>query len=165
MSIAWEDIAERLRAEAAEYGRLLQLIEEQQRMIFRRDVEGVLHCNESIQAQTALLQDLRRRREKLAAAVAVEQGRPAGATLRSLIPAFAAAGQPLLEALIGEINHLIHRVRRSLRLNRRLLAATLEVHQELLRRLRPDAFTKTYARDGRVSVAVPRDRPTMQAAG
>jgi hypothetical protein len=162
MNTSWEDIADCLRGEAAEYGQLLHLIDEQQRIIFQRDVDAILLTNDGIKAQTAILEEFRRRRERIAAGFAAGCGQDSGSTLRSLLPWIAPVGRPLIEALIGEVNRLTHRVRRAIRLNQRLLGATLEVHQELLRRLRPDAFTKTYARNGRVSVALPRSaRPVL----
>ncbi len=165
MSAAWEAIAECLRSEISEYGCLLHLMEEQQRCIFGRDPRAVLKSNALIRAQVDVLEDCRRRREEKAAAFAAGHGRPATATLRSLLPFVVPEGRPLVEALIGEVNRLIHRVRRTMRLNQRLLAGTVECYQELLRRLWPAAFTTTYAADGRVSIASPRTVPTMQAAG
>jgi flagellar biosynthesis/type III secretory pathway chaperone len=165
MNNPWENLVECLRNEAAEYGQLLKLIEEQQQMIFKRDTAGVLRLTNAIQSQADILQDCRRGRDRAIAQFATEHGREPTSSLRSLLPAVAPEIRPQLEALIGEVNRLIHRVRRSMHLNRRLLGCTLEFHQELLRRLRPDAFTKTYARDGRISVSAPRPIPTIQTAG
>ncbi len=165
MKNLWENIAECLRTEAGEYGRLLRLIEEQQQVIFKRDAEAVLRLSNAIQDQADVLEDCRRRRERIAAQFAEANGRPPAQSLRLLLPLVAPEGRPLLEALVGEINRLVHRVRRAMRLNHRLLSCTLEFHSELLRRLRPDAFTQTYARDGRVSVSAPRPVPTLQSAG
>ena len=161
---SWQDLADCLRSEAAEYGRLLGLFEEQQKLLFQRDPQSVLMLGRAIQDQTKVLEVLRRQRERAVCAFAEGNGRPASATLRSLLDLIPAAARPLWEALIGEINHLIHRVRRSSRLNHRLLGSVVECHQELLRRLRPDAFTKTYAPDGRVSLAGLRRAPVMGAA-
>jgi flagellar biosynthesis/type III secretory pathway chaperone len=165
MKNSWDPVVECLRNEATEYGRLLQLIEEQQQTIFKRDTAGVLRLTNAIQGQADVLQDCRRRRDRVIGQFAADNGRDATASLRSMLADVAPESRPQLEALIGEVNRLIHRVRRSMHLNRRLLGCTLEFHQELLRRLRPDSFTKTYARDGRVSVTAPRPMPTIQTAG
>jgi len=157
----WQDLADHLRAEVAEYGRLLGLFEEQQKLLFQRDPHSVLMLGRTIQDQTGILDGLRRQRERAVSSFAEANGRPSNATLRSLLDLVPAAARPLWEALIGEINHLIHRVRRSSRLNYRLLGSVVECHQELLRRLRPDAFTKTYSPDGRVSLASLRRAPAM----
>ena len=165
MSHSWQDLADHLRAEAAEYGRLLGLFEEQQKLLFQRDPQSVLLVGRTIQDQTQVLDGLRRRREQAVAGFAEAHGRSAGATLRSLLEVIPAEGRPLCEALIDEINHLIHRVRRHSRLNFRLLGSVVECHQELLRRMRPDAFTKTYGRDGNVSVASLKRAPLVAVAG
>jgi flagellar biosynthesis/type III secretory pathway chaperone len=165
MTSLWKTVAESLRAEVAEYGRLLHLMEEQRDLIFRRDPAAILLSNKSIQAQVDVLHECRRRREEVAAQLAQEHARPPNATLRSLVPLVAPEGRPLLEALIAEVNRLVHRVRRIMRLNERLLATAVDCQQELLRRLWPSAFTKTYAADGRVTVSTPRLSPSLQNAG
>jgi flagellar biosynthesis/type III secretory pathway chaperone len=165
MSTVWTTIADSLRSEVSEYGQLLSLMEEQQRCIFRRDAEGVMQTNRSIRAQVDVLQDCRLRREKATAEFASAHGQPPRATVRSLVPHVVPEGRPLIEALVGEVNRLIHRVRRTMRLNQRLLAGTVECYQEILRRLWPAAFTTTYASDGRVSLGLPRRSSSVQIAG
>ena len=81
-----------------------------------------------------------------------------------MLPYIEVAARPLLEALINEINHLLHRVRRTSRHNHTLLSRTLELHSETLRQLRPEAFSNTYSPDGRVS-AGGRGVPALRAAG
>ena len=152
MKTHWELIVNSLREELAEYGGLLHLFEVQQRALFDRDPDAVLDHATSIEAQAQTLSGCRQRREQIVAAFALEHGRPANSTLRSLLPHVAPEAQPLLEALIDEINRLLHRVRRTSRHNHTLLARAVEVHQETLQMLRPHAFTKTYSPSGHVSV-------------
>jgi hypothetical protein len=125
----------------------------------------VLQTSHRIQSQVALLDQSRSHREHEVASLAASLGRPAGSTLRSLLPLISADARPLIEALIADVNLLVHRVRRDGRQNHRLLAFTVECHQEVLRRLRPDNFTKTYAPNGRVSVAALRPMPLSTTAG
>ena len=47
----WQYIAECLRAELADYGELLRLFEEQQRSLFSREPDAVLHYANEIEAQ------------------------------------------------------------------------------------------------------------------
>jgi flagellar biosynthesis/type III secretory pathway chaperone len=157
-------LADHFRAEAAEYGRLVGLFEEQQKFLFQRDPQSVLLVGRTIQDQSKVLDGLRRRRERAVAGFAEAHGRPAAATLRSLLDLVPEEGRPLCEALIDEINHLVHRVRRHARLNYRLLGSVVACHQELLRRMRPDTFTKTYARDGSVSLSALNRAPMVAAA-
>ena len=46
-----------------------------------------------------------------------------------------------------------------------VLARAVEVHQETLQHLRPNAFTKTYSPAGRVSVAAASTASTLRVAG
>ena len=161
----WEFIAHCLRQELADYGDLLRLFEQQQRHLFDRDADAVLRLANDIEAQARTLADCRGRREQAVAAFAELRGRPANTSLRALLPEIEADARPLLEALINEVNALLHRVRRTSRHNHTLLARTVELHQETLMQLRPQAFTKTYSPAGRVSVAAMRPPSSLRIAG
>ncbi len=165
MDHAWKIIADALRHEIAEYGGLLHLFEDQQRYLFARNPDAVLRLSGEIESLVQSLHESRRNREALVAAFATENNELPTATLRTLLPHFAADVRPLLEALISEINILIHRVRRTSRHNHSLLSRTVEAQQELLRQLRPDAFTQTYAPTGRVSLTGVRPEPAFKVAG
>lgn len=165
MNTRWEDIADALRAELVEYGGLLHRFELQQQALLARDAAAVLHLSSEIEEQTRTAGEARERRERTGAELARSLGQPESATLRSLIPLIEANARPLLEALIGEVNVLLHRVRRANRHNHSLLARTVETHQELLQQLRPNTFTKTYAPNGRVSVATAGASSSLHLAG
>lgn len=166
MNQTWNAIAESLRAEIAEFGGLLHLFEQQQQALFTRDAGNVLRISTEIEDQVRQLNDARLRREKLVASFALGLGQAATATLRSLFPLIDADARPLLDALINEVNRLVHRVRRLTRQNHTLLARTIESHQEMLRTLRPDTFMQTYTAGGRKAVTS-HTRPVaaLQAAG
>ena len=104
-------------------------------------------------------------REQAVAEFAIEQGLPPTTTLRALLPRIEADAQPLLEALIAEVNCLLHRVRRTSRHNHTLLASAVQVHQETLEHLRPHAFTRTYAPSGRISTGAVRPPSALRATG
>lgn len=161
----WQTIAECLRTELAEYGGLLALFEEQQKLIFAHEAQAVLRLSTAIEDQVRSLHGCRQKRENVVAAFATANAQPATATLRSLLFLVDAAARPLLEALIDEVNHLLHRVRRVSRHNHTLLARTIELHQDTLRLARPDAFTQTYAPTGRVSLSTAQPSSALQAAG
>lgn len=165
MNTPWEFIAERLRDELADYGGLLRLFEEQQRALFDRDADAVLRLAADIESHARTVAESRCRREQAVAAFAEQHDRPATASLRSMLPLIEADARPLLEALINEVNTLLHRVRRTSRHNHTLLARAVDVHQETLQQLRPNAFTKTYSPVGRVSVAAAHAASTLRVAG
>ena len=165
MSKPWEFIAQCLRSELADYGGLLHLFEEQQRSLFGSDPESVLRFANEIETQARMISQSRTRREEAVAAFAQQNDRPLNSTLRALLPLIEIDARPLLEALIAEVNTLLHRVRRASRHNHTLLARAVEVHQETLQHLRPHAFTKTYSPAGRLSVSTSHAPVKLQAAG
>ncbi|HVU15304.1 MAG TPA: flagellar export chaperone FlgN [Candidatus Didemnitutus sp.] len=166
MNEAWPEIADALRTEIAEYGALLHLFEEQQKQLFARRADAVLRLSGEIEGQVRALHECRRSREEMVGSFATRHGRPGTSTLRSLFPMIAAEVHPLLEALIGEVNVLIHRVRRASRHNQILLARAVEIHQQLLREILPDTFTQTYAPTGRVAnTGIGAHGPALRAAG
>ncbi len=164
-SVSWQSIADCLRAELAEYGGLLALFDEQQKCLFGREANEVLRLSAVIEEQVHALDLCRRDREAVVATFAAAHGQPVNATLRSLLPLIELAAQPLLVALIDEINHLLHRVRRTTRHNHTLLSRLVEVHQDVLQQIRPNVFSKTYSPAGRLSIAVSHPPSTLRAAG
>ena len=165
MSKSWEFIAQCLRAELAEYGGLLHLFEAQQSSLFNRDPEAVLGFATQIEAQARSVAHCRNRREEAVAEFAEQNGRPTTSSLRGMLPLIEADARPLLEALISEVNLLQHRVRRTSRHNHTLLARAVEVHQEALQHLRPQAFTKTYSPAGRLAVVTAHPPSRLHVAG
>jgi hypothetical protein len=165
MSTPWEFIAQCLRAELAEYGGLLHLFESQQKSLFSRDAENVLGFASQIETQARAIAECRIRREQVVADFARENDRPVTSSLRTLLPLIEADARPLIEALINEVNTLLHRVRRISRHNHTLLSRAVDVHQELLQHLRPNAFTKTYSPAGRVAVAAAHPPSRLRMTG
>ena len=164
MSKHWEFIAECLRAELADYGGLLHLFEAQQRSLFNRDPDAVMRIAGEIEVQSRSVGDSRCRREQAVACFAERHNRPTTSSLRALLPLIEADARPLLEALITEVNLLLHRVRRTSRHNHSMLSRAVEMHQETLEQLRPHAFTRTYSPGGRMAVSA-HSTATLRAAG
>jgi flagellar biosynthesis/type III secretory pathway chaperone len=163
VNTSWEFITECLRNELQEYGALLGLFEDQQANLLRRDADAVVALAASLEEQVRRAHDVREHREQAVRLFALSISEPASATLRQLISHFPAEVHPLIRALMDEINHLIHRVRRGARHNQVLLARTVEAHEEALRLLRPDSFnTKTYSPKGTLAHS---GTPAWQAAG
>jgi hypothetical protein len=160
----WETIAECLRAEIADYGGLLYLFEETQRHLFERDPDNVLRVTHEIEQASRSVEACRTRREEAVAAFARANGRPEATTLRAMLPLVEADARPLIEALVNEVNTVVHRVRRISRHNHMILSRTVQLHQETLQQLRPQAFTRMYSPAGRIAVAAAFPS-TLRAAG
>ncbi len=163
MSTSWEIITERLRNELQEYGALLGLFADQQVNLLRRDATAVLDLANAIEEQVQTMQACREHREEATLRFAAENHQPSSASLRQLLVYFPAEVQPLIQALIDEINHLIHRIRRGARQNQLMLSRTVEAHEEALRTLRPDLYPNTYSRRG--AIGSNAGAHTLQAAG
>ncbi|MFZ1057480.1 MAG: flagellar protein FlgN [Opitutaceae bacterium] len=163
MNVFWQVIADCLRSELAEYGRLLQIFEEQQVFLLKREAAGVLRATNEIDEQVRVVTRSRKERERATSEFAQAQGLPGSVTVRALLPHIPEEARPLLEALVEDLNRLVARVRRISRHNRLFLIRTIETHQELLRRLRPGSFSKIYSPAGNVSVA-PLQRAAAFAA-
>lgn len=144
-----ELLIELLRSELEEYGGLLALLEEQQAAIVAREPDRVLEINTSINDQMRMIQMRRGARESFASSLAEKLNQSQGSTLRELIRFFRKPIQPLIEALITEINNLVTRARRRAQQNQMLLARSIEVMQEVLHQLNPETMHKVYGADGR----------------
>jgi flagellar biosynthesis/type III secretory pathway chaperone len=152
MSTTWQSVADCLRAELEEYGILIRLHEEQQGFLFKRDGASVLRMTKTIDEQTEILMETRKRR--LAAAVALIRSTTEGEpTLDSVISRVSPDARPLLKALAADVSRAAARLRRVSRHNRLFLIRTIENYQELLRRLRPGSFTKVYSPNGSIALA------------
>ena len=148
----WELLVQPLRDEVQEHGALLNLFEEQQAAILRREPDLVLTVADAITKQLELIRSCQQCRKEAVRAAAIDTGCPEDTSLIKLIPNFSATAWPLLRALVSEVNRLVRQTRRRARQNQMLLARTIEVSQELIQRLNPGTITRTYSADGRVEI-------------
>src|SRR4051812_20134239 len=98
MSTDSELLIESLRAEVQEHGALLNLFEEQQAAILRREPDLVLNLAETITRQLDLIRSCQRRRKDEVRAAALVAGCAENIPLSALISHLQPAVQPLLEA-------------------------------------------------------------------
>lgn len=145
----WEPLVEILRGELQEYGGLFNLLGEQQERIIERKPDAVLSVNDEIEVQTRTVADLRGRRETYVDDLLARVGEAVPGTLRRLIPHLPEFVQPLVEALMTDINHMVRRNRHKARQNHLLLSRAVQLTEETLRVLQPENFTRTYGRTGR----------------
>jgi flagellar biosynthesis/type III secretory pathway chaperone len=143
-------LVELLRSELSAYGGLLALFDQQQALLWSREVQSVAETSIEIESLASESARHREARELWVSRFAVKNSRPADSSLRQLLPLFPEDQRALLDALIVEVNHLIHRVRRRARQNHSLLARAVELHREAIATLHPAARPRTYAASGRV---------------
>jgi len=148
----WEELLQLLRDELQEYGGLVGLLNDQQAMILSRNPDALIQVNQSVQEQMEASQGLLSKRQGLVSQLASNCGEDREATLSELLPFFPAVTRPMFESIVEEINALIGNVRHKLDQNRRLLSRLTEVTDGILTALNPQLRTKTYDRDGGVSM-------------
>ena len=153
-----------LRSELAGYGGLLAFFDEQQNQLWRREVQAVAETSQAIEQLAAETARHREQREAWVSSFATSHGESADSSLRHLLGFFPKDQQPLLTALIDEINHLLHRVRRRARQNHSILARAVELHRDALAVLHPASRPRTYAASGRLG-CIAGPAATLQATG
>lgn len=153
-----------LQKELEEYGGLLHLFDRQQKCIIHQDPTGFLDINVDVDEQIAKLSQCRQNREDLVRRIAVSLGKPGDITLAALSLCFMPEHQPLMKALIDEINDLITRTQRRTRQNRMLLAQCVESARQLLSLRNPGAIPGTYGAHGQIRTQLNTDRYTAAVA-
>ena len=160
----FQEIVAMLQNELQEYGGLLHLFDRQQKCIVHQDPTGFLDINVDVDEQIAKLTHCRHEREELVRQTAVALGKSKDITLTALSHSFAPEHQPLLRALIEEINDLITRTQRRTRQNRMLLAQCVESARQLLAISNPGAIPGTYGAHGQIRNQYNTDRYTAAVA-
>ena len=160
----FQEIVAMLQNELQEYGGLLHLFDRQQKCIVHQDPTGFLDINVDVDEQIAKLSHCRLEREELVRQTALALGKSKDITLSALSHSFAAEHQPLLRALIDEINDLITRTQRRTRQNRMLLSQCVESARQLLAISNPGAIPGTYGAHGQIRTQYNTDRYTAAVA-
>ena len=160
----FQEIVAMLQNELQEYGGLLHLFDRQQKCIVHQDPTGFLDINVDVDEQIAKLSHCRLGREELVRQTALALGKSKDITLSALSHSFAPEHQPLLRALIDEINDLITRTQRRTRQNRMLLSQCVESARQLLAVSNPGAIPGTYGAHGQIRTQYHTDRYTAAVA-
>jgi flagellar biosynthesis/type III secretory pathway chaperone len=145
-----EQLIAALREELQQYGEMLARLDEQQQSVMRRAAESVLESVGPIQAQSAVLNQVREARfgamKILCAALRVAEG----STFKEVIPMLPSDYRPLLEALVQENNELLQRIHQRARQNHILLSRTVESMQHVINSLGIHRASPVYGEDGGV---------------
>lgn len=150
MKAELEKLIETLREELTQYGELLALLEQQQDLIVSRSAEGLLENLGAINAQVPIVATARQNRDRLRKELAVALNQPTTISFRQLIALTPREYQPLLEALVEEINDLLMRSQQRLRQNHLLLSRSLDLMQQMIFSLFPSSGGQTYNQAGAV---------------
>ncbi|MBM3834489.1 MAG: flagellar protein FlgN [Verrucomicrobia bacterium] len=157
MKAELEDLISTLREELTQYGELLALLEQQQDLIVSRSAEGLLENLGAINAQVPVVAAARQHRDQLRKDLAAAMGQATTLSFQHLCKLVPQEYQPLLGALIEEINDLLLRSQQRLRQNHLLLSRSLDLMQQMISSLFPSSGGQTYNQMGAVkSAALPQ---------
>ncbi len=151
-----EQLIECLREELTQYGELLALMQEQQGLIITRHAGALQENLMAVDQQVVRVATARRAREQARKAVVAALGAAPETTFRQMTAQLPAEYQPLLDALVAEINQILVRVQQWLRQNHLLLSRSLDLMQRMIQNLFPAAQSgRTYGRRGFVASVTP----------
>lgn len=149
---AIEPLCNLLRQEMSEYGGLVCLLNEQQKLIFFRDAHGLMHINSLIEKQVAYLSSLKGHRlalvESLKAAspIALEK-------VEDFIKLFPTPYKSLVEDLIDNLLLLTQKISDKTRQNHQYLENALQETQSLFKKVLSKAKVATYTKKGKLSLS------------
>lgn len=165
MNDAVTNLITALREELSQYGEMLALLDQEQKLVMARGSQELLDTVALINQQSEIIRRAREQRGVEQRRLAGELGLDAGATFEDLQKALPENHGMLVTVLVNENNELLLRVRSRARQNHVLLTRSLELMQKLIGTLFPNNQTTTYGVTGHVqSVQLPH-RALYEAVG
>lgn len=144
----WDELADVLRDEVAEFGGLLALLDEQRDAILGRDLDRLMGVNERVQEQTVCAERCRAIRDEVCVRLARGVGCNPDVTVRELSSYLPVEARALFDALIGETVHVVGSVKRKVERNAHLLSRAEDLNAKLLLAMRPASTSRTYNKRG-----------------
>ena len=146
-----------LREELTQYGEVLALMQEQQELIINRSANDLLLNLNAVNEQMERVAATRQQRELFRQQLVTSLGGTDETTFREMTAMLPAEVQPLLDALVQEINQLLQNIQKWLRQNHMLLQRSLDLMQTIMKSMFPSssAVAGTYGRSGQVSPVNP----------
>ena len=146
-----------LREELTQYGEVLALMQEQQQFIINRSANELLLNLNVVNEQMEKVSVARNHREACRRALVATLGATEETTFRQMTEMLSPEVQPLLNALVEEINQLLQHIQKWLRQNHMLLSRSLDLMKQIMKGMFPSssATAGTYGREGQVSPVTP----------
>jgi hypothetical protein len=142
-----------LREEMTQYGELLALMQEQQELIINRSANELLINLHDVNQQVEKIATHREEREAARRALVQSLGGTEDTTFNQMTALLPEEYQPLLNALVVEINQLLQRIQEWTKQNHLLLQRSLDLMSKTMHSIFPtsSAAAQTYGRGGTVS--------------
>ena len=146
-----------LREELTQYGEVLALMQEQQQFIINRSANELLLNLNVVDEQMEKVAVARSHREACRRALVATLGATEETTFRQMTEMLSPEVQPLLNALVEEINQLLQHIQKWLRQNHMLLSRSLDLMKQIMKGMFPSSSSTagTYGRGGQVSPVTP----------
>ena len=146
-----------LREELTQYGEVLALMQEQQELIINRAANELLINLNTVNSQMEQVAQVRQQRELARQQLVDSLGGTEETTFRQMTEMLPAEVQPLIDALVQEINQMLQNVQKWLRQNHILLKRSLDLMQTIMKNMfrSSSAVAGTYGRSGQVSPVNP----------
>jgi hypothetical protein len=146
----WDELADALRDELAEYGGLLSLLDEQRDAIMQRRVDALMDVNAKVQEQALSAEHYRDVREEVCARFAKSIGCGASVTVMELVKKLPVEVQGMFTALVEDGIGVTNSAKKKVERNSQLLSRAGDLNERLLIAVRPQSTTKTYNKRGNV---------------
>jgi len=148
----WDELADALRDELAEYGGLLSILDQQRDAITGRNADTMVELGDEIRRQTASARHFSCVREEVCARLAKAAGCSPDSTERDLLKLMPAEARSMFESLIDESAGVVKNAKKKSERNTVLLAHSSDLNEKLLMAMRPGSTIKTYNKRGGMRV-------------
>jgi hypothetical protein len=152
-----------LREELQQYGEMLARLDEQQQHVIRRAAHAALESVPRIEAQSAVLAQVREARSSALKDLCDSTGLPESSGFKEVLPSVPSDYRPLLDALVEENNELLLRIHQRARQNHILLTRTVESMQHVINSLGLHRSTPVYNEGGSVFLQASRQPALYEA--
>ena len=157
MNEALNNLIAALREEMTQYGELLALMQEQHELIINRSANELLINLHDVNQQVEKIATHREHRETARRVLVQSVGGTEDTTFKQMTALLPEEYQPLLNALVEEINQLLQRIQQWVRQNHLLLKRSLDLMSKIMHTIFPtsSAAAQTYGRGGTVNPIAP----------
>lgn len=152
-----------LRNEMQQYGAVLALLEDQQKLVVERSIDEILRSVDTLNREMAVVNEMREERDRLRVGLALACGLPEDETLEGIADRLPGQEKPLLQGLVHEGQQTLKRMQHRARQNHLLIQRSMEMMEQFIGALFPDAGTSTYNEYGQMGGARVAQRQVYEA--
>lgn len=152
-----------LRDELQQYGNVLALLETQQKLVVERSIDEVIHSVDTLNREMAVVNEMRALRDRLRVNLALACALSEDETLEGIAARLPGEERPLLQGLVHEGQQTLERMQHRARQNHLLIQRSMELMEQFIGALFPDAGTPTYNAGGKMRAVRVAQRQVYEA--